>query len=120
MKKFFVSCLICTLIFTSFIVIPRKDIKAASTYHTFSHAPMKQTVIVNRLNIRSAPSTSSSIVGSYTYGSTFYSDRYIVEVTDSNKFRTWLSYVAYSGARRYVVLNDINNEQYLLPERDRF
>ena len=52
-------------------------------------------------NIRSAPSTSASIVGSYAPGESFNYDSYI----DTNGYR-WYSYISYSGQRRYVAKVD--------------
>ena len=52
-------------------------------------------------NIRNAPSTSASIVGSYAPGESFNYDSYI----DTNGYR-WYSYISYSGQRRYVAKVD--------------
>ena len=52
-------------------------------------------------NIRNAPSTSASIVGSYAPGESFNYDSYI----DTNGYR-WYSYISYSGQRRYVAKID--------------
>lgn len=52
-------------------------------------------------NIRNAPSTSTTIVGSYAPGESFNYDSYI----DTNGYR-WYSYVSYSGHRRYVAAID--------------
>lgn len=48
-------------------------------------------------NVRSEPSTRASIVASYKMGQTIYYDR----VYEGNGYR-WISYVGYSGQRRYV------------------
>lgn len=56
----------------------------------------KYTVKVDT-NIRSGASTSSSIVGLYKKGESFNYDGYI----DAGGYR-WYTYIAYSGARRYV------------------
>lgn len=52
-------------------------------------------------NIRNAPSTSATIVGTYAPGESFNYDSYI----DTNGYR-WYSYVSYSGQRRYVAKVD--------------
>lgn len=52
-------------------------------------------------NIRNAPSTSATIVGSYAPGESFNYDSYI----DTNGYR-WYSYISYSGHRRYVAAID--------------
>ena len=52
-------------------------------------------------NIRNAPSTSASVVGTYAAGESFNYDSYI----DTNGYR-WYSYVSYSGHRRYVAKVD--------------
>ena len=52
-------------------------------------------------NIRNAPSTSASVVGTYAAGESFNYDSYI----DTNGYR-WYSYVSYSGQRRYVAKVD--------------
>lgn len=52
-------------------------------------------------NIRNAPSTSASIVGTYAAGESFNYDSYI----DTNGYR-WYSYISYSGQRRYVAKVD--------------
>jgi len=49
------------------------------------------------INVRSAPSTSASVVATYSAGQTFTYDSYV----DSEGTR-WVSYVSYSGERRYV------------------
>lgn len=50
-------------------------------------------------NIRSAPSTSSTIVGLYNQGQGFYYDSKVVAGG-----YVWLSYISYSGVRRYVAV----------------
>lgn len=49
------------------------------------------------LNVRSEPSTKSSVVASYRAGQSFVYDSYII----TNGY-VWLSYIARSGKRRYV------------------
>lgn len=55
------------------------------------------TVGVEQLNIRTAPSTDAEIVGSYEQGDEFN----YMEFCNANGYE-WLSYIAYSGERRYV------------------
>lgn len=55
------------------------------------------TVQVATLNVRAAASTSSEIVAKYVRGQKFAYDGYVI----ANGY-VWLTYVAYSGARRYV------------------
>lgn len=62
-------------------------------------------VLVDVLNIRSAPSTGASIVGKYTKGQTFNYDSYI----DAEGIR-WVSYVSFSGQRRYVARRTLDNK----------
>ena len=62
-------------------------------------------VLVDVLNIRSAPSTGASVVGTYTKGQTFNYDSYI----DAEGIR-WVSYVSYSGQRRYVARRTLDNK----------
>lgn len=50
-------------------------------------------------NIRSAPSTSSAIVGLYNQGQGFYYDSKV-----KAGGYVWLSYISYSGYRRYVAV----------------
>ena len=55
------------------------------------------TVGVEQLNIRTAPSTDSEVVGTYEQGDEFN----YMEFCNANGYE-WLSYVSYSGERRYV------------------
>lgn len=55
------------------------------------------TVLVSELNVRNSSSTKASIVARYKKGQKFTYDSYI----DINGYR-WLSYISYSGTRRYV------------------
>lgn len=54
-------------------------------------------VIVDKLNVRNEPSTTAPIAVQYERGQTFNYDGFIV----ANGF-VWLSYVSYSGVRRYI------------------
>lgn len=54
-------------------------------------------------NVRNAPSTSSAVAAVYSKGSSFNYDQKVVK----NGY-TWLSYISYSGVRRYVAMLDSN------------
>ena len=55
------------------------------------------TVGVEQLNIRTAPSVNAEVVGTYEQGDEFN----YMEFCNANGYE-WLSYVSYSGERRYV------------------
>lgn len=55
------------------------------------------TVGVDKLNIRNAPSTDAEIVGFYEQGDEFN----YMEFCNANGYE-WLSYISYTGERRYV------------------
>lgn len=59
------------------------------------------------INIRTAPSLSAEIIGKYTIGESFHYDSYIV-----NENYIWLSYISYSGERRYVAWRVRNGEKF--------
>lgn len=63
------------------------------------------TVTTGTLNIRASYSTTSQAVGTYKKGNKFHYDSYI----DANGHR-WLSYIAYSGKRRYVAQRTLNGK----------
>ena len=65
------------------------------------------TVTVDKLNVRNAPSTSSGVESVYSKGQTFTYD----SVYEINGYR-WVSYVSYSGVRRYVSYRKIGGEKY--------
>ena len=54
-----------------------------------------------------APSFSAEIIGQYTIGESFHYDSYTV----SENF-IWLSYISYSGERRYVAWRVQNGEKF--------
>ena len=62
-------------------------------------APAKGTciVVVEQLNVRAAPSTSSEIVATYSY-----QDEIVYDSIVDNEGIKWMSYVGGSGNRRYV------------------
>lgn len=65
-------------------------------------------VKVNLLNVRDNASTNSNIVASYSFGESFIYDKVII----TNEY-VWVSYISYSGARRYVaVKNKVNGERF--------
>ena len=68
------------------------------------------TVTADALNVRSSASTSGSVVATYGYGDTFYYDS-IVRNSECN----WVSYISYSGARRYVCGKTPSGECYISP-----
>lgn len=55
------------------------------------------TVIVSALNVRAEPSTDAKITATYVKGQKFTYDSWFIK----NGF-VWLSYISYSGVRRYV------------------
>jgi hypothetical protein len=65
------------------------------------------TVTVDVLNIRNDPSDDNAIIGTYVKGQKFNYDNYQI-----NDGFVWLSYVSYSGVRRYVAQgpNDGNED----------
>lgn len=67
------------------------------------------TVIVDKLNIREKPSTSSKIVGSYTKGGKVYYDK----IVDNEGYR-WISWIGQSsGKRRFMAVRVLkNNKKY--------
>lgn len=73
------------------------------------------TVTASVLNIRSAPTTSSSIVGTYYSGSRFNIDSLYYEETTIDGvsgYRVWGSYISYSGSRRYIAVQDFKMYPY--------
>lgn len=67
--------------------------------------PAKGTarVVVNAVNVRNQPSTAGPVAAVYTRGQTFVYDSYQV----ANGY-VWLSYISYSGVRRYVAEGPAN------------
>ena len=69
------------------------------------------TVTASSLSVRDAPSTSSSnVVATYSNGGSFYYDS-IVRNSDC----VWLSYISYSGPRRYVCGKGASGTCYVSP-----
>ncbi|MBD5091667.1 MAG: C40 family peptidase [Lactobacillus sp.] len=58
------------------------------------------------LNVRQAPSTSAAIMAKYSGGQSFTYDS---KVTANGYL--WVSYMSYSGARRYVAIKNLSNGQ---------
>ena len=68
----------------------------------------KCTVIVDKLNIREEPSTSSKSVGSYNKGESVIYDYYV----DNEGYR-WISWIGVSGKRRYMAVRVLStNKKY--------
>lgn len=65
------------------------------------------TVSVDKLNVRDKAGLDGRVVASYSKGERFNYD----SVYDADGYR-WLSYVSYSGARRYVAYRKIGGEKY--------
>ena len=63
---------------------------------------------LTNVNVRSGPSTSYSIVAMYSTGETCYYDSVV-----TGDGRTWISYISYSGARRYCCAIDRDGSQYI-------
>lgn len=63
------------------------------------------TVIVPTLNVRNAPSTDGPVAATYSKGQRFVYDSYQV----ANGY-VWLSYISYSGVRRYVAEGPANGD----------
>lgn len=63
------------------------------------------TVLVDTLNVRNEPSTNSAVVAQYSKGQKFVYDNYCV----ANGY-VWLSYISYSGVRRYVAEGPADND----------
>ena len=62
--------------------------------------------VANGLNVRQAPSTSATIMARYDGGQSFTYDSKVV----SNGY-LWVSYMSYSGARRYVAIKNLSTGQ---------
>ena len=56
-------------------------------------------------NVRSAPSTKSSVVAQYEKGEKIYYD----SVYEGDGYR-WISYVSYSGVRRFVAYRRLSGD----------
>lgn len=56
-------------------------------------------VVASKLNVRTAPNTSSAIVATYSYG------EYVnLDATWSDSYSIWGSYIGASGQRRYIAI----------------
>ena len=77
----------------------KNSTKRVSEYGSF-------TVAVDSLNVRDAPSLNSNIVATYSKNQKFNYDSYII-----NDGYIWLSYISYSGLRRYVASGEYNNNK---------
>ena len=68
------------------------------------------TVIVQQLNVRTSPSTSSEIVATYSYN-----DQIVYDSIVDGEGAKWISYVGGSGNRRYVCGRDSSGSCYVSP-----
>ena len=68
------------------------------------------TVTASAVNVRSSASTSGSVVASYSKGETFNYDSVV-----KNSECSWLSYISYSGPRRYVCGKTASGSCYVSP-----
>ena len=62
---------------------------------------------VESLNVRTEPNLNSEVVATYSQGDEFHYD----SVFDGHGYR-WLSYVSYSGERRYVAYRELDGELF--------
>ena len=70
----------------------------------------KATVLVDQLSIRNTPSTKGNNPVRYYYkGETFYYDSVYI-----NEGYYWVSYISYSGVRRYVASRKVDNSEIYL------
>ena len=59
------------------------------------------------VNVRTYPSTSGTLIAQYTSGESVVYDSYII-----NEGYIWLSYISYSGSRRYLAWRVQNGETF--------
>jgi len=78
-------------------MVQEYDVPESDSRNVLVPAKGTATVQVDALNVRNQPDKNSASIAVYSKGQTFNYDGYIVV----NGF-VWLSYVSYSGARRYV------------------
>jgi len=64
---------------------------------------------VTTVNVRSGPSISSEAVAQYSAGETVQYDKVV-----TSEGRTWISYIAGSGKRRYCCAIDTDGSQYIV------
>lgn len=62
---------------------------------------------INGINIRSFPSTSSQIVGSYSKGESVIYD----EIINNGQYM-WISWIGQSGNRRYMAIKNLKNNEF--------
>lgn len=84
-------------------------VESNSNKYTLKNQNGLCTVIVDKLNIREEPSTSSKIVGSYARGGKVYYDK----IVDNEGYR-WISWFGQSsGKRRFMAVRVLkNNKKY--------
>lgn len=81
--------------------IPVQAIAISSDQSTTVSLPSSGTYTTqNRVSIRNSPSLSSPEITYYGTGSTIHYDRILTA-----EGRQWISYVSYSGARRYIAIS---------------
>ena len=66
-------------------------------------------VLVNKLIVRAAPSTTSEEIAQYNAGDIIHSGDSLIE----NEEGIWLRYTGQSGNKRYVMVYDKDNAQYV-------
>ena len=78
--------------------------------NALKEASRSTTVSYDYVRIRACPSVSCDQVGTYYYGDVITYDT-VLKSDD----RTWLSYIASSGKRRYVCAKDNDGSKYVNP-----
>ena len=66
-------------------------------------------VLVNKLIVRAAPSNTSEEIAQYNAGDIIHSGDSLIE----NEEGIWLRYTGQSGNKRYVMVYDKDNAQYV-------
>jgi len=84
------------------------DDTSSDSSNSYSRVTESGTFYVTQtINIRNAPSVSATIVGQYNKGESFIYDSYVVK-----EGYIWLSYISYSGERRYVAWRVRGGEKF--------
>lgn len=84
------------------------QVQTSAPQSTGERVPQSGTckVLVDTLNVRTAPSTSAEVVATYSKDETFTYDSFI----DAEGIR-WVSYIGASGNRRYIARRTLDNSQ---------